>query len=54
MHLMPDKKILLICWDFPPNNGIGGRRWAKLIKYLAKSDVECHVMKCDAILFNVM
>ena len=43
---MPDKKIILLCWDFPPNDGIGGRRWAKLIKYLAKSDVECHVIKC--------
>lgn len=43
---MPNKKILVLCWDFPPNNGIGGRRWAKLTKYLVKLNFECHVIKC--------
>lgn len=33
---MPPNNILIICWDFPPNNGIGGRRWAKLAKSFLK------------------
>ena len=43
--LMPNKKTLLLCWDFPPNDGIGGRRWAKMAKWLLKSGHEIHVIK---------
>ena len=42
---MPNKKIVLLCWDFPPNDGIGGRRWAKMAKWLLKSGYEIHVIK---------
>ena len=42
---MPNKKIVLLCWDFPPNDGIGGRRWAKMSKWLLKSGYEIHVIK---------
>ncbi len=42
---MANKKILLLCWEYPPNKGIGGRRWAKLSKYMAKAGYECHVIK---------
>jgi hypothetical protein len=42
---MPNKKTLLLCWDFPPNDGIGGRRWAKMAKWLLKSGHEIHVIK---------
>jgi len=39
--------ILLINYDFPPNPGIGGRRWAKLAKYLALKGHQLHVVKAD-------
>jgi hypothetical protein len=39
--------ILLINYDFPPNPGIGGRRWAKLAKYLALQGHQLHVVKAD-------
>jgi glycosyltransferase involved in cell wall biosynthesis len=39
--------ILLINYDFPPNPGIGGRRWAKLAKYMALKGHQLHVVKAD-------
>jgi hypothetical protein len=42
-------KILLVNFDFPPNEGIGGRRWAKLAKGLAKSGVSVYVIKAGAL-----
>ncbi|PBQ31508.1 hypothetical protein CNR22_06925 [Sphingobacteriaceae bacterium] len=41
------KNILLICWDFPPNDGIGGRRWAKLAKGLQQHGYFLHVIKAE-------
>ena len=40
-----NKKILLLCFDFPPNDGIGGRRWSKFASELIKSGYEIHVIK---------
>lgn len=38
------KKILVICYSFPPHPGIGGRRWAKFSKCLAKKDYNIFVV----------
>lgn len=38
------KKVLLVCYHFPPNPGIGGRKWAFLAKYLLKNNIEVHVL----------
>lgn len=37
-------KVLLVCYSFPPNPGVGGRKWAKLAGYLMKLGWEVHVM----------
>ena len=43
---MPGKNrnLLLMCYSFPPNTGIGGRRWAKFAKHLAKRGYIVHVI----------
>ena len=38
------KTVLLIVPEFPPNDSIGGRRWAKFAKYLAQSGVAVKVI----------
>ena len=38
------KDILVICYSFPPNVGVGGRRWAKFAKCLAKNNYRVHVI----------
>lgn len=39
------KHLILVNFDFPPNSGIGGRRWAKFARFLAENDVVVHVIK---------
>jgi len=41
--------ILIVNYDFPPNRGIGGRRWGKLSKQLALQGYIVHVIKADAL-----
>ena len=38
------KSLLIINYNFPPTPGIGGRRWAKFTKYLAKDGYELFVI----------
>ncbi len=38
------RKILIISYVFPPYPGIGGRRWAKIAKYLTRQGFEVHVI----------
>lgn len=41
------KNILIVCFSFPPFPGIGGRRWAKFAKQLAKNDFNVHVLSAE-------
>ena len=43
------KHIILVNYDFPPNKGIGGRRWGKLAKEFAEQNCIVHVIKADAL-----
>jgi glycosyltransferase involved in cell wall biosynthesis len=38
------ENILVICYSFPPNPGVGGRRWAKFSKYLAQNNYKVHTV----------
>ncbi len=38
------KKLLIIGYYFPPNDGVGGRRWAKFSSLLAKKGVDVTVL----------
>jgi hypothetical protein len=41
--------VLIVNFDFPPNDGIGGRRWAKLAKALAAQGHGVWVIKADPL-----
>ena len=41
------KKILILCYAFPPFPGIGGRRWAKFAKYLQRNGHEVFVIAAE-------
>jgi glycosyltransferase involved in cell wall biosynthesis len=40
----PLRRLLVIAYKFPPYAGVGGFRWAKLCKYLARLGHEIHVV----------
>ena len=43
--MAPGEPILLLCHGFPPVRGIGGRRWAKFAKELARRGHPVHVLR---------
>lgn len=45
--LSPGEPVLIISHTFPPYRGIGGRRWAKLAKELARRGHPVHVVHAD-------
>jgi hypothetical protein len=41
------KDVLIVCYGFPPNPGIGGRRWGKFAKYLVQKGYKVTVIACE-------
>lgn len=41
---MTAKKVLIVCHGYPPNSGVGGRRWAKLSKFMHASGLDVTVI----------
>jgi hypothetical protein len=41
------KRILIVAYSFPPQGGIGGRRWAKFAKQLQRTGYEVEVIAAD-------
>ena len=37
--MFKEHNLLIISFFFPPYNGVSGRRWAKIIKYMYKKGV---------------
>lgn len=44
---MESKKLIIICFTFPPVPGIGGRRWAKYSKYLLRNNIDVQLITAN-------
>lgn len=52
---MSELKLLIISHYFPPVPGVGGRRWAKFVKYLSRKDgVSIHVISAQNTVKDVV
>lgn len=49
---LSSQAVIIVNFDFPPNQGIGGRRWAKFAKGLAAKGVRVYVIKADPVSSN--
>jgi hypothetical protein len=38
------KKVLIVCYSYPPNPGVGGRKWAIFTQYLLNKGFEIHIL----------
>lgn len=52
MNKSKELNFILIAYTFPPTPGIGGRRWAKYVKYLTKKNINFHVIYSTSSLVN--
>lgn len=43
------RHVIVLCHDFPPNSGIGGRRWGLLARGMADRGWRVHVVKADPL-----
>ena len=43
------RHVLVVNYDFPPNTGIGGRRWGQLARGMAERGWRVHVVKADPL-----
>jgi hypothetical protein len=49
---MKFKKVVLLSYYFPPNTGVGGRRWVKFCKYLSKQNTGITVFTPEKFVLN--
>ncbi|MBS1646331.1 MAG: hypothetical protein JST67_03200 [Bacteroidetes bacterium] len=49
---MTQKNILVICYYFPPSSEVGGRRWAKLTKYLYRLGYNISIIAANSFTYD--
>lgn len=49
MLTFKERKILIISYTFPPQGGVGGRRWAKFVKYFVRAGIDVQVIASEPL-----
>ncbi|MDI9339157.1 MAG: glycosyltransferase [Sediminibacterium sp.] len=49
METLKRKNVLIVCYGFPPNPGVAGRRWAKFAKYLKREGYGVSVVASENV-----